>query len=101
MYMAPEVIQQQPHGTKADIWSLGISAYEMTTGATPYYQHHPLKALRFIVNDPPPALHAKYGAKLRDFVSKCLVKDPKEVRAVFRVRILLDIPRRQTDKQKE
>lgn len=32
IYMAPEVMSKQPYDTKADIWSLGITAYNILTG---------------------------------------------------------------------
>ena len=34
-YMAPEVIADQHYGLKADMYSLGVSAYEMYTGELP------------------------------------------------------------------
>jgi serine/threonine protein kinase len=36
-YMAPEILKREPHDPiKADIWSLGISFYEMATGQVPW-----------------------------------------------------------------
>lgn len=32
LYMAPEIIQGQSYGEKADVWSLGILFYEILVG---------------------------------------------------------------------
>ena len=32
--MAPEVMKRQPYDTKADIWSLGITMYNILTGGS-------------------------------------------------------------------
>lgn len=36
LYMAPEVLNSQPYGSKADLYSLGIILYECLFGAAPY-----------------------------------------------------------------
>ena len=37
LYMAPEIIKGEKYNEKADIWSIGIIAYMLLTGRTPYH----------------------------------------------------------------
>jgi serine/threonine protein kinase len=35
-YMPPEIINEQTHNSKADLWCLGVMLYEMTQGRSPF-----------------------------------------------------------------
>ena len=73
-YMAPEVLEGAGHTQKADIWSLGITAIELATGAAPYASLGQLEIVQKILKAPPPQLPRNRGFsdEFRDFVRKCM-----------------------------
>jgi len=77
-WMAPEVMTQASYDGKADIWSLGITCYEMFTGHPPNHNVHPLKLVSLIPRQAPPTLPANASPEFQQFVSKCLIKDPTQ-----------------------
>ena len=80
LWMAPEVIQEIGYDCVADIWSLGITALEMSEGKVPYMEMHPVRAMFMIPGKPPPSFSEpdKWSTEFIEFVSKCLVKNPEK-----------------------
>jgi len=79
-WMAPEVIQQTGYDSKADIWSLGITAIELAKGLPPYANQNPMKALSLIPKNPSAKLgnNEGFSNEFQHFVSLCLKKSQSE-----------------------
>jgi len=76
-WMAPEVITGSSYDTKADIWSVGITAIEMVRARPPRHEMHWMKALMAIPEADPPTLEGNFNETLKDLVYKCLQKNPE------------------------
>ena len=77
--MAPEVIEHNPYREKADVFSFGITMWELLTARVPDEQLTPLQAAVGVVQKGlrptiPPACPESLAAVMRD----CWQKDPRE-----------------------
>ena len=83
-FMAPEVVRSQPHGRKADIWSLGCTVIEMhlaarqTAWSSSGLTDPRLIMMQLCSKDCVPALPASLSDTARDFLRCCLAESPHE-----------------------
>ncbi|CAN6560638.1 unnamed protein product [Malus baccata var. baccata] len=80
VFMAPEVARGEEQGFEADIWALGCTIIEMATGGGPWPEiNDPVSALyRIGFSGELPEIPSQLSSKGKDFLSKCLTKDPRE-----------------------
>ncbi|KAI8393385.1 Pkinase-domain-containing protein [Radiomyces spectabilis] len=78
-WMAPEVIREgASYDYKADIWSLGITVYEMIIGNPPLAHVDPMRAVILIPKTKPPTMDDAHSTQLKDFIESCLCEDPND-----------------------
>ncbi|KAF4731648.1 hypothetical protein FOZ62_007491 [Perkinsus olseni] len=77
LYMAPEVVQEQPYNHTADLWSLGVILYELFVGTPPFYTNSLYSLIHLIIKDP-----VKYPSNMspdfKSFLQGLLVKNPSK-----------------------
>lgn len=79
-FMAPEVVRGEVQGFESDIWSLGCTVIEMATGSAPWRDAaDPVSVLyRIGYSGESPAIPEFLSAGARDFLEKCLRRNPRE-----------------------
>ena len=78
-YSAPEVIQGFNYDEKCDIWSFGITLFELYFGFLPYGEDPTPNSILTIVNDPDNFILRKSGINNLDiFFKKILAIEPNE-----------------------
>ncbi len=82
-YMAPERFLSEPYDGRSDVYSLGVTLYEMLAGRPPF-QHSDgnfFKLIRMHVTEPPPSLEELapgVGPQIDAVVRAALAKDPDD-----------------------
>lgn len=77
IYMAPEVLQGRNHNLSADIWSLGVTLYQLIMGCYPFdgSSRSELRASHQMGNY---VFYDFISADCIDFICHCLQNDPKK-----------------------
>ena len=76
-YMAPEVILQKQYGPEVDWWSFGILAFDLLTGASPFYANNDAKIREKILKSKP-LLPFFLSIDAKDLLTRLLRKKPSE-----------------------
>ncbi|MBW0476180.1 hypothetical protein O181_015895 [Austropuccinia psidii MF-1] len=79
-WMAPEVITDgRLYDTKADIWSLGITLYEILNGNPPFSDLTPAKVILKIPRSQPAKLEGnQFTNAVKEFLAACLIDEPND-----------------------
>eukprot|EP00002_Diphylleia_rotans_P005863 TRINITY_DN1506_c0_g1_i4.p1 TRINITY_DN1506_c0_g1~~TRINITY_DN1506_c0_g1_i4.p1 ORF type:complete len:390 (-),score=60.29 TRINITY_DN1506_c0_g1_i4:433-1602(-) len=80
-WVSPEVLSGQPHTTKSDVWSLGITVLELARGSVPFANIPDMQVMMLILESASPTFDqpsdkALFSRSLKDLVDSCLQKDP-------------------------
>ena len=104
-YMSPEQIRGEEVDHRTDIWSLGVTLYEMVTGRCPFVGEYENATMYMIVNErhlPLPGIRRDIPSELERTIDRCLEKDPARrvqdaaafVQDLRRIERILEIPKK-------
>ena len=80
-YISPEQARSEPVTPRTDIYSLGVTVYEMITGEHPFKNTSSVERLYKHINDPLPAilnLPDDMGDTINDIIAKATAKNPQD-----------------------
>ena len=78
-YMAPEQINEEPPSVQSDIYSLGVTMYELLSGRLPFQANNAVAMINKILNEEPTpikSIRPDIPDKLVEIVEMSMAKDP-------------------------
>ncbi|KAJ3089964.1 Serine/threonine-protein kinase 36 [Quaeritorhiza haematococci] len=76
IYMAPELIQEQPYNHAVDLWALGVMLFELFTGLPPFYTTNIFTLVNMILDDDIKWPSLSMSRQFFELLSGLLQKDP-------------------------
>ena len=80
-YLSPEIVKEEKYDQKCDIWSAGVIVYFLLHGSLPFLGVNQATLYNNIANSELDANDPEwegYSPQAKNFVMKCLTKDPKK-----------------------
>ncbi|MFH1437693.1 MAG: serine/threonine-protein kinase [Pseudomonadota bacterium] len=80
-YISPEQIRQEKIDVRADVYSLGVIAYEMVSGFVPFFDENAMAIIRKHLVEPPPDLRKKCPSAPEHIavaINRALVKEREQ-----------------------
>jgi serine/threonine protein kinase len=80
-YMSPEQVKGEPTDARSDLYSVGVSLYEMVTGQRPFVATSDYSIMAAHVKEapkPPVELHPGLPAELNEIILMAIAKDPAQ-----------------------
>ncbi|XP_073716799.1 death-associated protein kinase 1 [Misgurnus anguillicaudatus] len=80
-FVAPEVVNYEPLGLEADMWSIGVITYILLSGASPFLgenKQETLANVSAVDYEFDEEYFSSTSALARDFIARLLIKDPKK-----------------------
>ncbi|XP_028269362.1 death-associated protein kinase 1 [Parambassis ranga] len=80
-FVAPEVVNYEPLGLEADMWSIGVITYILLSGASPFLGDNKqetlanVSAVDYTFDE---EFFSNTSALAKDFIARLLIKDPKK-----------------------
>ncbi|KAJ8362872.1 hypothetical protein SKAU_G00117030 [Synaphobranchus kaupii] len=80
-FVAPEIVNYEPLGLEADMWSIGVITYIMLSGASPFLgdsKQETLANISAVSYEFDEEYFSNTSELAKDFIRRLLVKDPKK-----------------------